>query len=212
MALANRKSVMTLYTGINCPLSHRARIVLTEKSIAADIIEVNPEKLPEDLVTINPYCTVPTIVDRELVLYNSKIIMEYLDERFPHPPLMPVDPVTRAQTRLMLYRIDRDWYSLLPDLEGNQPDRKMKAQRSLRDSITSISDYFGQKPYFMSEEFTLVDCSVAPLLWRLPYYGVELPKSAKPIIKYAQRLFSRKSFQDSLSEIDREMHKEKELA
>lgn len=212
MALTNRKSVMTLYTGSNCPLSHRARIVLTEKNIAAEIIEVNQDKIPEDLMAINPYCTLPTIVDRDLVLYNSKIIMEYLDERFPHPPLMPVDPVSRAQTRLMLYRIDRDWYSLLADLDSTHLERKIKAQKSLRDSILAIADFFEQKPFFMSEDFSLVDCSVAPLLWRLPQYGVEIPKHTKAIYKYMEKLFNRRSFQESLSEFDRDTFKERVFA
>ncbi len=212
MALANRKSIMTLYIGVNCPLSHRARIVLTEKSIPTEIREVNPESLPEDLVTLNPYGTLPTIIDRDLVLYNSKIIMEYLDERFPHPPLMPVDPVSRAKTRLMLYRIDRDWYSLLPDLQGHNTERKLIAQKQLRDSITSIADFLAQKPYFMSDDYTLVDCSMAPLLWRLSQFGIDINRLPKPIGRYAERIFKRESFRNSLSEHDIEMSKEREFA
>jgi len=204
MAQANRKSIMTLYVGINCPLSHRARIVLNEKSIQAEIIEVERERLPEELISLNPYQTLPTILDRDLVLYNSKIIMEYLDERFPHPPLMPVDPVNRAVTRLMLYRIDRDWYSLLPELEGENPDKRVKAQKELRDTITSISEFIAQKPFFMSEEFSLVDCSMASLLWYLPQLGIDIEKLPRPIGRYAERLFDRDSFKSSLTESDRE--------
>jgi len=203
--IATRRPVMTLYSADNCPLSHRVRIVLAEKSITADIIGVNTNDLPEDLIDLNPYNSAPTLVDRDLVLYDSQIIMEYLDERFPHPPLMPVDPVSRARSRIMLYRIDRDWYSMLGDINSNDAARSAKGKKTVRDGLTVIAPIFVKKPYFMSDEFTLVDASLAPLLWRLPLYGIELPEQAKSVHQYAERLFAREAFKSSLSEFEKEI-------
>ncbi len=204
-ANAKRRSVMTLYSGANCPLSHRTRIVLAEKNVTAEIVMVEKNSLPEDLIDLNPYNTLPTLVDRDLALFNSKIIMEYLDERYPHPPLMPVEPVLRARTRLMLYRIDRDWYSQLPDILGKDEKKAAKARKVIRDGLTVIAPVFEQKDFFISDEFSLLDCSVAPLLWRLPYYDIQLTAAAKPVLKYAERLFERESFQISLTEAEREL-------
>jgi len=200
MAVAtSKRSVMTLFSGTMDPFSHRARIVLNEKNVTFEIKHVELGNLPEDLIDLNPYNTAPTLVDRDLVLFDSQIIMEYLDERFPHPPLMPVDPVSRARSRMMLHRIDKDWYSLLPDLEGDDETKKEAARKEFRESLLSVSPVFDAKPYFMSDEFSLVDCSIAPLLWRMDHYGVELPAQAKSIKAYAERLFERESFADSLT-------------
>lgn len=201
----NRRSVMVLYSGMRCPFSHRARIVLGEKNIAADVINVEPDDLPEDLMDLNPYHTLPTLVDRDLVLYDSRIIMEYLDERFPHPPLMPVDPVSRARTRLMLHRIEQDWYTMVEAIEVSEGAALTKQRKALRDSLTASAPLFTQKPFFMNDEMSLVDCSIAPILWRLPHCGIELPPQAKAITKYAERLFARDGFKASLSEAEREM-------
>lgn len=203
--IATRRPVMTLYSADNCPLSHRVRIVLNEKSITADIINVNVNELPEDLIDLNPYNSTPTLVDRDLVLYNSQIIMEYLDERFPHPPLMPVDPVSRARSRIMLYRIDKDWYSLLDNINGDNAAQAENGRKAIRDGLTVIAPIFVKKPYFMSDEFTLVDACLAPLLWRLPLYGIDLPEQAKPVLQYAARLFERDAFEASLSEFESEI-------
>lgn len=206
MALvANRRSVMTLFSSPLDPYCHRARIVLCEKGINFEINSFEGEDLPEDLLDINPYQSVPTLVDRELVLYNSQVIVEYLDERFPHPPLMPVDPVSRAKTRLAMHRIDSDWYSQIDILEGSDNKAKDQARKILRDSLASSAEVFAFKPYFLSDDFTLVDCAIAPLLWRLEEYGIELPAQAKVIHEYAERVFERESFQASLSEHEREM-------
>jgi len=206
-SIANRRSAMTLYSSATSPYSHRTRIVLAEKNINHEITDVGEGERPEDLTDLNPYNTVPTLIDRDLVLYDSRIIMEYLDERFPHPPLMPVDPVSRANSKLFMYRIDRDMYSVLDQLEDNPDSRTAtKLRKELRDSLTVIAPIFEQKPYFMSDEFTLVDCYMAPLLWRLPKYKVELPAQASAVNTYAERLFSRESFQTSLSEIERDMN------
>ena len=204
--IANRRSVMTLYSSPACPYSHRTRLVLAEKGIAVEILNIDPDDKPEDLLDLNPYHSVPTLVDRDLVLYDSRIIMEYLDERFPHPPLMPVDPVSRARSRLALFRIDADWYSLLGDLESKNEKQANKARKILRDSLAASVEVFSAKPYFLNDEFSLVDCGLAPLLWRLPHYGVDLPPQAKPMLEYAERIFSRASFKVSLTDAEREMH------
>jgi stringent starvation protein A len=206
MALvANRRSVMTLFSGAACPYSHRTRIVLAEKNITVEVVNIDVDNKPEDLIDLNPYQSVPTLVDRELVLYGSRVIMEYLDERFPHPPLMPVDPVSRAKARLAMYRIDKDWYSLLADIESKGEKNSVKSKKTLRDSIAASAEVFAAYPYFLSEEFSLVDCYVAPLMWRLPYFKIDLPKQAKPVLDYAERIFRRDSFKLSLTEAEREM-------
>lgn len=197
---------MTLFSAPNDPWSHRTRIVLAEKGIGIDIVSVEPGRFPEDLLDLNPYHSVPTLVDRDLVLYDSRVIVEYLDERFPHPPLMPVDPVTRAQFRLALYRIERDWYGLVQQIEqeGNGKEAP-RLRKMLRDTIIGSTDLFKVKPYFLSDEFSLVDATIAPVLWRLPRYEIDLPKEAQPLVKYAGLIFARAGFRDSLSEAERDM-------
>ena len=197
---------MTLFSKANDPWSHRSRIVLAEKSIHVETIEVEDGKLPAELLDLNPYQSVPTLIDRDLVLYDSRIIIEYLDERFPHPPLMPVDPVVRAQFRLALYRIERDWYELARQID-DPSDRKLgqKARKTLKDSILASSDVFKAKRYFLSDEFSLVDATIAPILWRLSAWEVELPAQAQVIVKYADRVFSRPGFQQSLSRVEQDM-------
>ena len=201
--VANRKSVMNLFTGATDLYSHRVRIVLAEKGINFESIDVEPANPPEDLMELNPYGGVPTLVDRDLVLYDAQVIMEYLDERFPHPPLMPVDPVSRAQSRMTLRRIQQDWDVLVDKLQKSRD--KAKLAKELCDSLTVVAPIFEQKPFFMSDELSLLDCAVAPILWRLPEYGIKLPAAAKPLEDYAQRLFRIESFQTSLSEKEREI-------
>ena len=204
--IANRRSVMTLFSKPTDPWSHRTRLVLAEKSINIDFVDVDEGSLPEDLLDLNPYNSVPTLVDRDLVLYDSRVIIEYLDERFPHPPLMPVDPVTRAQFRLALYRIERDWYSLAEDIaEGGDRKPVTRARQILQDSILSSVEIFSAKRFFLSDEFSLVDCSIAPILWRLPAFDVDLPTHARPIQRYMDEVFSRSSFRGSLTELEQEM-------
>ncbi len=204
--VANRRSVMTLFSRPTDIHSHRARLVLAEKNINIEIANVPGPELPEDLMDLNPYHSVPTLVDRDLTLYDSRVIIEYLDERFPHPPLMPVDPVTRAQFRLALYRIETDWYSIAEEAE-NSNDGKLgsKARKLLRESILQSAELFGARPYFLSEEFSLVDCTIAPLLWRLPRYGVDLGPDSEAIDAYMNRVFARRSFQQGLTELEQEM-------
>jgi RNA polymerase-associated protein len=196
---------MTLFSAPGDAQSHRTRIVLSEKDITVDIIDVDPDDKPEDLSDLNPYNSLPTLVDRDLVLYDPQVIMEYLDERFPHPPLMPVDPVSRARARLALYRIETDWYGLLSEIESAGDKQAAKARKILRESIMAAAEVFDVKPFFLSDEFSLVDCTIAPILWRLPRYGIDLPPQAKSIQRYAERIFDRPSFDRSLSEPEREM-------
>ena len=207
--IAPRKPMMTLYAGISDPWSHRTRIVLYEKDIECQVVEVDAAKKPRELSDLNPYNELPTMVDRDLVLYGSHIINEYLDERLPHPPLMPVDPVSRAKARLMLMRFDRDWYTLLADITGGDKKAATKARNTLRDGLTVISPLFKDQPFILGVEFSLVDCSLAPILWRLDHYGIELPRQAKPMLDYAERLFARKSFRLSLTEVERTLRGKK---
>lgn len=204
-----RRSGMAFFSDPLGHLSHRVRIVLAEKGVNVEIIDVDPANLPAEIADINPYNEVPTLVDRDLVLYNADVMMEYLDERFPHPPLLPVYPVTRALSRLYLRRIERDWGGLMDTImKGSAKDPAVAAARKeLRDSLLSLSPMFEQKPYaFMSDEYTLVDCAMAAILWRLPLLGVEIPaKQGKGLLKYCERLFRRDGFQASLSDREREI-------
>ena len=204
-ALANRRSVMTLYAHEVDPIGHSVRLVLMEKDINVEINFVDDENRPEDLNDLNPYDSLLTLIDRDLVLYDGQIMMEYLDERYPHPPLMPVDPVSRANNRQFRYRIVRDLFTLASDLESDNDIAAANARKSLRDNLMALAPIFSQYPFFMSEEFSLVDLCMAPLLWRLPHYGVKLTAQAKPLVKYADKLFDRPSFQNGLSPLEQEM-------
>ena len=196
---------MNLYSTASSIECHRTRIVLCEKDIVHEVTLVDPKKLPEDLIDLNPYGSLPTLIDRELVLYNSRVIMEYLEERFPHPPLMPVGPVQRAQTRLALFQVEHDWYPLIDIIETKGEKAVAKAKKDLTESITSVAEIFSAMPFFLSQDFTLVDASIAPILWRLRHYGIELPKEADAINIYAERLFEREGFVQSLTEAEREL-------
>jgi len=197
---------MTLYSNPTCFYSHRARLVMAEKSISIDVIDVEGMNLPEDLLDLNPYHSVPTLIDRDLILYDSRVIIEYLDERFPHPPLMPVDPVTRAQFRLALFRIEKDWYTQAQQIDDAVDKRQAtRARKILSESIIASNEVFAMKKYFLSDEFSLVDCTIAPILWRLSVYGIDLGEEAAAIEKYMIEVFSRPSFQESLSELEQEM-------
>jgi RNA polymerase-associated protein len=201
--MANKRLAMTLYSSDTDPYCHMVRIVLAEKGINYEVHDVDLDDTPEDLKDLNPYNEVPTLVDRDLVLYGHDVIMEYLDERFPHPPLMPVDPVSRARNRLMLRRIERDWYTLSNKIAKGEDVDNMR--KELADSLVTVAPIFEQKKYFMSDDFTVMDCAIAPLLWRLQHYGVELPGSAKALITYAATVFAREAFKESLTEAETEM-------
>ncbi|MDG1064660.1 MAG: glutathione S-transferase N-terminal domain-containing protein [Luminiphilus sp.] len=207
-AVVSKRSSMTLFSDSTNHYSHRVRIVLAEKGVTVDLIESDSGIAPAELADVNPYNTMPTLVDRDLVLYESKVMMEYLDERFPHPPLLPVYPVARAESRLLMYRIERDWCSLVDAIQNSRSENVVtKSAKELRDGFMAIAPIFAEKPYFMSEEFTLVDCCIAPILWRLPSLGVDIRpgKQSKPLLAYMDSLFRRESFQESLTVHEREM-------
>ena len=199
---------MTLYSDPNCAQSHRVRIVLGEKDLVFNVVNVNNADNNEDLIALNPNNTTPTFVDRNLVLYESRVIMEYLDERFPHPPLMPVDPVIRAKTRMVLHYIEKDLYGLLDDLKSSGEKKSSAAKAKLEENLMFSLNFLQGSKYFLNDDFSIIDCSIAPILWRLPEYGIELPKSGKPILKYADRIFERSSFIDNLSEQEEEIRSE----
>jgi stringent starvation protein A len=203
MAIVAKRTIMSLYSDSDDVYSHQVRIVLAEKGVNVEILPARLGDSNADLLAINPYGTVPTLLDRELVLYEARIIMEYLDERFPHPPLLPVYPVARAEARKMMHRIEQDWYQLLQQIKLNQDTEQ--AREYLGDSLISLEPVFADKPYFLSDEFSLLDCALAPLLWRLPQLGIEIPGEAKALNIYMQRLFKRDSFQTSLTEAERQL-------
>jgi RNA polymerase-associated protein len=198
---------MTLFSDPECIYSHRVRLVLAEKNITVDIISTDPLDLPEDVAEANPYGTLPTLIDRDLALYDSRIIMEYLDERYPHPPLLPIDPVSRANTRLYLHRIEKDWYSLVDEILAGGKGAA-RARKELREALLAAGPILSARPWFMSDEFTLVDATIAPLLWRLPQLGIEISGAgSRQVLDYAKRAFARECFGKSLTEQEKELRK-----
>ncbi|MDP3561926.1 MAG: glutathione S-transferase N-terminal domain-containing protein [Legionellaceae bacterium] len=203
MAIITKRTIMSLYSQSDDVYSHQVRIVLAEKGVNVEIMPANATAPSAELIALNPYGTLPTLIDRELVLYKASIIMEYLDERFPHPPLLPVYPVARAETRKMIYRIEQDWYSLMQRIiEGTDVDI---SQQLLLESLINIEPVFADKPYFLSDEFSLLDCVLAPLLWRLPGLGITIPEDALGLHAYMERLFRRDSFEASLTDAERQL-------
>ena len=197
---------MTLFSAPHDPWSHRVRIVLAEKGIEADVVDVGPGRFPEDQLDLNPYHSVPTLVDRDLVLYDARVVTEYLDERYPHPSMMPVDPLERAQLRLAMFRIERDWYEPACRLDAGAAGVDAQLlRRQLRETVLASAELFKLKPFFLSPEFSLVDACVAPILWRLPHYGIDLPKESQAIARYAGNIFPRAGFGASLTGIERNM-------
>ncbi len=202
--LSPRKSVMTLFSSPDCAMSHCVRFSMYEKGVTTEIEYYDPSEPPEDLLELNPNGISPTLVERDLVLYDSRIIMEYLDERFPHPPLHQMDPVSRAKARMIIKRIDQDWYQLLDEILQSGEKKSARAKKMLKESLISATPVFNAQPFFMSDEFSLIDCALAPLLWRLPSLGIELP--GETITAYAEQLFRRPAFIASLSDIEKEMN------
>jgi len=205
-SVANRRSMMELYSGNTCIRSHQVRFVLAEKGILTEITNVDGSVVPEDLMALNPYVNLPTLIDRELILYDSRVIVEYLDERYPHPPLMPVSPVERAKLRLGLVTIERDFVEPAVALDLVLGTRVENAHRKkLKSLLTSSADLFGIQRFFLSDDFTIVDCVIAPILWRLNLFGIELPGNQKSIDAYMERIFSRVAFKESMTEDEEEM-------
>ncbi len=202
MAIVAKRTIMSLYSDNDNVYSHQVRIVLAEKGVNVEILNAKVDQAPEDLLKINPYGSVPTLIDRDLILYEARIIMEYLDERFPHPPLLPVYPVARAESRKMMHRIEQDWYTLFFNVVHHQD---AAARENLKESLLNLEPVFADKPYFLSDEFSLLDCALAPLLWRLPGIGIEIPESCKGLNEYMQKLFARDAFQTSLTDVERQL-------
>jgi len=197
---------MALYsadTSLDC---HRVRFVLAEKGINVDIVNVSvDESAAADLAELNPYNRAPTLVDRDLVLYDAGVINDYLDERYPHPPLMPVDPVSRAQLRLVHFRVLKDWYSLAYEIESSTGKKAEQAAKQLKEGIIAANELFSVSDYILSDELSLVDCTLGPLMWRLAHYGVKLGKPGASVEAYAHRIFSRASFKSSLTQAERDL-------
>jgi len=197
---------MRLYSGTTCPYSHRCRIVLYEKGMDFEVIDVDMQNRSEDLAVINPYNTVPVLVERDLILYEANIINEYIDERFPHPQLMPPDPVMRGRARLFLHRFEQELYRPVDVIEqgGKTAD---KARAAIRDNLTQLAQILTKQKFLLADEFSMLDVAIAPLLWRLEHYGIQMGKDAAPLMKYAERLFSRQGFIDALTPSERAMRK-----
>ena len=199
--------MMVLYSGTTCPYSHRCRFVLFEKGMDFEIRDVDLFAKPEDIALMNPYNEVPILVERDLILYESHIINEYIDERFPHPQLMPADPVMRARARLFLHRFEKELFCHIDALEGNNQKNAEKARNLVRDALLQIAPVFTKHKYMLGDEYSMLDVAITPLLWRLDYYGVSMPKPAAPLLKYAERLFSRPAFSEALTSAERGMRK-----
>lgn len=202
MSVARR---LVLYSDPQHHYSHRVRIAVAEKNIALEIRDISIHQHSGALAEINPYHSLPTLQDRDLVLYEPSVILEYLEDRYPHPPLLPSYPVARANSRLLMHRIHRDWVSLVDiiTLDNQSEENRNKARKALRESLIGVTPLFAAYPFFLSEEFSMVDCCLLPILWRLPYLGVQLPTAARPLQEYMERLFRRESFQNSLSTAER---------
>ena len=199
--------MMTLYSGTTDPYSHRCRFVLFEKGMDFQVIDVDVFNKPEDLAVMNPYNTVPVLVERDLILYEANIINEYIDERFPHPQLMPPDPVMRARARLFLHRFENELFCHIAALEGNNAKAAEKARLAVRDNLTQIAPVFNKQKFMLGDEFSMLDVAIAPLLWRLDHYGIQLDKDAAPLMKYAERLFSRPAYIEAMTPAEKAMRK-----
>jgi len=198
--------MMTLYSGTTCPFSQRCRIVLFEKGMDFQIHDVDIFNKPEDLALMNPYNRVPVLVDRDLILYESNIINEYIDDRFPHPQLMPADPVMRARARLFLFRFEQELFSHIEPVEKNLKSAD-RSRAVIRDNLVQIAPVFARQKFMLGEEFSMLDVAIAPLLWRLDHYGIVLPKQAAPLMKYAERIFTRPAFIEALTPSEKVMRK-----
>lgn len=199
--------MMILYSGTVDPYSHRCRIVLYEKGMDFQVNDVDLTNKPEDLAIINPYNTVPVLVERDLVLEQANIINEYIDERFPHPQLMPADPVMRGRARLFLHNFEKELFDHIPAIESADEVVATKARNTVRDNLTMLIPILTRQQYLMGDDFSMLDVSVAPLLWRLGHYGIELPNQAAPLLKYAERLFSRPAFIEAMTPSEKAMRK-----
>ena len=198
--------MMNLYSGTTCPFSHRCRIVLYEKGMDFQVIDVDMFNKPEDLAVINPHNRVPVLVERDLVLFEPNIINEYIDERFPHPQLMPADPIMRAKARQLLSGMEREIFAHIEALEKNAKTAD-KARQIIRERLIELAPIFTKQKHMLGDEFSMLDVAIAPLLWRLDHYGIDLGKQAAPLMKYAERIFSRQGFIDALTPPEKVMRR-----
>jgi RNA polymerase-associated protein len=199
--------MMKLYSGSVDPFSHRCRIVLFEKGMDFEVIDVDLANKPEDLAILNPYNSVPVLLERDLVLSEANIINEYIDERFPHPQLMPADPVMRARARLFLYSFEKDLYDHIKDLESGNAEMADKARKTIRDNLTQLVPILTKQDYLLGEDYSMLDVAIAPLLWRLGHYGIDMPNQSAPLLKYAERLFSRPFYAEAMTPSEKAMRK-----
>ena len=205
VAVSSRmRNTLTLFSSVDDVLCHRARLVLAAKGVTYDFVPVDPQNPPEDLIDLNPYNSVPTLVDRDLVLYDTNVICEYLDERYPHPPLMPVDPLSRARLRLAVVRLENDWLTLVDQIEAGGRPAEL-ARKSLRDELVRNAPAFKASKFFLSPEMSLADCALAPLIWRFESLGLQLPREAQPIVDYGDRIFRSQGFTRSLTPDERNL-------
>lgn len=203
------KRAAALFSDAKDHYSHRVRMVLAEKGVSVEVVTVDPQNLPAEVLEANPYASLPTLTDRDLSIYEPRIMMEYLDERFPHPPLLPVYPVARAEIRQYMHRVEEDWCPLVDTLlHSRNKDQVANARKQLTEGLTAVAPIFADKPFFMSPDFSLLDCCLAPILWRLPSFDIRLQatRQTQPLLDYMQRIFTRESFQASLSDWERAIH------
>ncbi|MDR0674474.1 MAG: glutathione S-transferase N-terminal domain-containing protein [Zoogloeaceae bacterium] len=198
--------MMNLYSGTTCPFSHRCRIVLYEKGMDFQVVDVDIFNKPEELAAVNPYHRVPVLVERDLELYEPNIINEYIDERFPHPQLMPPDPIMRARARQLLSSMEREIFCYIDPLEKSLKTTA-RARENIRDRLSELAPIFSKQKFMLGDDFSMLDVAIAPLLWRLDHYGIELPKTAAPLMKYAERIFSRQGFIDALTPSEKAMRR-----
>lgn len=199
--------MMMLYAGTTCPFSHRCRFVLYEKGMDFEIKHIDPHERQEEVASLNPYNQLPVLVERDLTLYESNIINEYIDERFPHPQLMPADPVMRARARLLLHNFEHDLFTLVREMESGVAKIQDKVRPMLRDNLTQLAPLFSRNHFMMGDDFSMLDVAIAPLLWRLDHYGIQLPRQASPLLKYAETIFARPAFAEALTPVEKAMRK-----
>lgn len=209
MVGAVKRSAAALFSDAKDHYSHRVRMVLAEKGVGVEIVTVDPQNLPHELSEANPYHSLPTLLDRDLTIYEPQVMMEYLDERFPHPPLLPVYPVARAEIRQYMHRVEQDWCPLVATLlRSRSKDQVANARKELMQSLMGVAPIFADKAFFMSDDFSLLDCCLVPILWRLPSFDIQIPstRQTQPLLDYMQRVFNRESFQASLSDWEKSSH------
>lgn len=199
--------MMMLYAGTTCPFSHRCRFVLYEKGMDFEIVPIDPHERQEEVASLNPYNRLPVLVERDLTLYESNIINEYIDERFPHPQLMPSDPVMRARARLLLHNFEQDLFVLVRDMESGNAKLQERARPLLRDNLSQLAPLFARNRFMLGDEFSMLDVAIAPLLWRLDHYGIQLPRQASPLLKYAETIFARPAFAEAMTPVEKAMRK-----